>query len=180
MKEQRTFVQKKEKSRISFLSIFFLCSFFTESLKMWNPAKDQLGSMCLSEKIDKRFENLRRGNLMHLTESQVLLVRQGEVKNFSLHKGLESKEPIPVGTYLKKHPKLPLAFVYPSVSAGIFTGELYVTTDATEQDNVVDRNTGSSSEYNSSIPCREKVSSKKRLFCFEDEEAEDSEKNFLT
>ena len=145
---------------------------------MWNPAKDQLGSMCLSDMINRRFENLRRGNLMHLTKSQALLVRQGEVRNFSLHKDLESKEPIPLGSYLKKHPNLPLAFIYPSNLRGLCTGEIFVTTEATEQDKVVDRNTGSSSEYNSSIPCREKVSSKKRLFCFEDEEAEDSEKTF--
>ena len=59
-------------------------------------------------------DNILRGNVFHITQSQVLIGRNGLCHHISLNKGIESKEPTCYGKFWKRHPSLPLMFVYPN------------------------------------------------------------------
>ena len=145
----------------------------------WCPSKELLGSTTSTHKICQRMDNVLRGNVFHITQSQVLIGRNGLCHHISLNKGIESKEPTCYGKFWKRHPSLPLMFVYPNSLIRYNCGELMVTTDITHQDDVIDRPSSELTSYNGGTECIAKTSSRKRLFDFEEEIEEQIEENFL-
>ena len=148
------------------------------------PAGERLSSTTETAKICERKNNILRGNLFHLTKSQVLIARNGMCHHISLNKGIEAQEPTCFGKFWKKHPSLPLLFAYPNSPSCSKTGELMVTSDVTHQDDVSDRVTVPS--YNADLDCIAKTSSRKRLFCTDQDgakkrlrEEEEEKENFV-
>ena len=147
-------------------------------MAIWNVKREAMGSTKIPSAIRERSIHIIRGSVFHTTKSQVVIGREGTCQMISLTKGIEAKEPTHYGSYWKKHPTLPLMFVYPNNSAYIRIGEFHVTSDVTHQDDMPEKKM-EFGQYNLGIMCTSKPYNKKRLFCFENEEEEKEEENFL-
>ena len=148
------------------------------------PAQEHMSSTTETSKICERMDNILRGNVFHITKSQVLIARNGMCHHISLNKGIEAQEPTCFGKFWKKHPNLPLLFAYPNSPACTKTGELMVTSDVTHQDEVSNRVNVPS--YNSDLECIVKTSNRKRRFCLDEnatqrqqEKEEEEKENFV-
>lgn len=161
------------------------CSLFRENLFEWNGdlQEEHVGSTTIDYRIRERQQTILRAPLMQVTKHQVILHRDyGNLAFYSLDYEAENNESIPLQSFCRKHPNLPLMFEYPNQMPYQYQGTMIVTSEVTGKDSMPLRSVANA-HYNKGISCTVKNSSRKRLWKFEsdsDEEGNGSQFLFAT